>query len=77
MVHDYAETLANTRFSAFDLLPRIRALTSRSRDEIRSLPWLVRNAEVGSSSLLTSTIYAKDVHRGGAARTAAKVDHTG
>src|SRR5207247_7909713 len=54
-VHNYAETRVRTRSFASDLLPRIARLTPFRSNQIRSAPRLVRNAEVGSSSLLRST----------------------
>jgi len=62
--HDYAETGANTRLRASDLIRGLAAFTSRTLNEIRPHPWLVRNAEVGSSSLLPSTNLRSRVMRG-------------
>jgi hypothetical protein len=53
-VHDHAETGANTRLPASDLVRGLTAFTSRTLNEMRQLPPFVRNAEVGSSSLLPS-----------------------
>ena len=52
---DYAESRVNTRVSASDLFRRRALLTPFRSNEIRSGPWLVRNAEVASSSLASST----------------------
>src|SRR5437870_3465615 len=77
--HHYAETCVNTRVSASDLFRRRVPLTPFWCNKVRPPPWLVRNAEVGSSSLLPSTIlrsrsHAKDVRRSGSAEHAAKAD---
>lgn len=79
-VHDYAETLANTRFSAFDLLPRIGALASRPGNKIWSPSLLVRKCggrefappAVQQPSLMIARESVSAV--AAAQRTAAKVD---
>ena len=54
-VHDYAETRVNTRVSASDLFRRWTLLTPFRSNKVGPSPWLVRNAEVTSSSLVSST----------------------
>src|SRR5262245_4581992 len=53
-VHDHAETGANTRLPASNLFSGLGPLTSCPPNQISPLPPFVRNAEVGSSSLLPS-----------------------
>jgi hypothetical protein len=62
-MHDLAETGANTRPPASDLFRRLAAFTSRPFNEMRRFPPFVRNAEVGSSSLLPSTNLRHDCTR--------------
>jgi hypothetical protein len=54
-VHEHAETGANTRVSASELFRGLASFTSWAFNEMRTLPPFVRNAKVGSSSLLPST----------------------
>ena len=53
--HDYAETRVSTHPCASNLITGIAALTTLPLNQIGPLPRFVRNAEVGSSSLLPST----------------------
>lgn len=53
----YAETGANTRLPASDPFSGLVPFTSRRLNHIRPLPPFVRNAEVGSPSLLASDSY--------------------
>ena len=69
-VHNYAEYRVNTRVSASDLFRRRALLRPFRSNEIRSGPWLVRNAEVTSSSLVSSTNLRSREHAEVARRSA-------